>query len=126
MKICITAAGQGLDAHVDERFGRAPFFVIVDSESMQHETIRNPAMDAGQGAGIAAAQSIAQQGVRALLTGFVGPKAYSALQAAGIQIFDGLSGTMDVRAAFKQYADGLLSQCKGANARKGVPGRGRS
>ena len=62
----------------------------------------------------------------AVLTGFVGPKAYSALQAAGIKIFDGLSGSMDVRAALKQYADGLLSQCSGANARKGVQGRGRS
>jgi predicted Fe-Mo cluster-binding NifX family protein len=126
MKICITASGQGLEASVDERFGRAPFFVIVDTESMQHETIVNPAIDAGQGAGIAAAQGIARRGVEALLTGFVGPKAYAALDAAGIRIFDGLSSTMNVRTTLKQHTDGLLHQCSSANARKGIPGQGRS
>ena len=99
---------------------------MIDSENMKHETIKNPAMDAGQGASIAAAQSVARQGVETLLTGFVGPKAYPALQAAGIRIFNGLNSTMDVRTALKQHTDGLLLQCSGANARKGIPGRGPS
>jgi len=126
MKICITASGHGLDARVDERFGRAPFFVLVDPDTMQHETIANPAMDAGQGAGIAAAQSVAQKGVNAVLTGFVGPKAYAALQAAGIAIYDGLSAGMEVKTAVKNYSDGLLRRSTGAQARKGSPVRGRS
>lgn len=126
MKICITASGHGMDARVDERFGRAPFFVIVDPETLQHETIANPAMDAEQGAGIAAAQGIAKQGVNAVLTGFVGPKAYAALQAAGITIYDGLSASMDVKTALKNHTDGLLRRSTGAQARRGLPGRGRS
>ncbi len=126
MKICITASGQGLNARADERFGRAPFFVIVDSETMQHETIMNPAMDAQQGAGIAAAQAIAQKGVKVLLTGFVGPKAYVALQAAGITIFDGIVSSIDIRTALKLHTDGILHQCSSANARNGASGRGGS
>ena len=100
--------------------------MIIDSETMKYETIKKPAMDAGKGAGIAVAQSVARQGVGTLLTGFVGPKAYSGLQAAGIQIFDGLNSTIDVRTALKQNTDGLLLQCSGVNARKGIPGRSRS
>ena len=99
--------------------------MIIDSETMKYETIKKPAMDAGKGAGIAVAQSVARQGVGTLLTGFVGPKAYSGLQAAGIQIFDGLN-TMDVWTALKQHTDRLLLQCSGVNARKGIPDRGHS
>lgn len=126
MKICITASGQGLEARVDERFGRAPFFVIIDAETMQHETITNPAIDAAQGAGIAATQELAQNGVNALLTGFVGPKAYAALQSAGIALFGEISSSMNVRAALKQHTDGMLRPCSAAHARKGLPGLGRS
>jgi predicted Fe-Mo cluster-binding NifX family protein len=126
MKICITASGPGMNARIDERFGRAPFFVMVDSETLQHETITNPAMDAEQGAGIAAAQGVAKQGVNAVLTGFVGPKAYAALQAANITIYDGLSASMDVKTALKNYSDGLLRQSTGAQSRRGSAGRGRS
>lgn len=126
MKICITASGHGMDARVDERFGRAPFFVIVDPDTMQQETITNPAMDAEQGAGIAAAQGVAQKGVNAVLTGFVGPKAYAALQSAGIAIYDGLSADMDVKTAVKNYTDGLIRRSTGAQSRRGFSGRGRS
>lgn len=126
MKICITASGPGMNARVDERFGRAPFFVIVDSETLQHETVANPAMDAEQGAGIAAAQGVAKHGVNAVLTGFVGPKAYAALQAAGIAIYDGISAGMDVKTALKNYSDGLLRRSTGAQARRGSAGRGRA
>lgn len=100
--------------------------MIIDSENMKQETIKNPAMDAGHGAGTAVAQRVARQGVGMLLPGFVGPKAYSAQQATGIQIFDGLNSTMDVRTALKQHTDGFLLQRSGTNARKGIPGRSSS
>lgn len=92
MKICITSSGPNLDDSVDPRFGRCEYFIILDMDSMQFESIVNPSISAGGGAGIQSAQLVADKGVEAVLTGNAGPNAYSALQAAGINIVVGLSG----------------------------------
>ena len=94
MKICATSTGNSLDAQIDPRFGRCAYLVIVDSETMQFEAIPNIAAGAAGGAGIQAAQIIASKGVRLLLTGNVGPKAFQALAAAGIEIVTGAFGTV--------------------------------
>lgn len=62
MKVCVTAGASGLDAPMDPRFGRSPFFVIVDTESMSENSIANTNVDAASGAGIQAAQDIAREG----------------------------------------------------------------
>ena len=51
--------------------------------------------DPSQGAGIQASQMLAGQGVQAVITGHVGPKAWSALQAANIQVFAVTGGTAE-------------------------------
>ena len=78
MKICVSAVANSLDAQLDPRFGRCPYFVIVDLESMQFEAIPNDASGAMGGAGIQAAQTIAGKGVTVLITGNVGPNAFQA------------------------------------------------
>ncbi|HHF58340.1 MAG TPA: dinitrogenase iron-molybdenum cofactor biosynthesis protein [candidate division WOR-3 bacterium] len=103
MKIAITAQGKDLKAPVDFRFGRCPYFVIVDTDSMEFEAYENPAMMAPGGAGIQAAQFVASLGVTHVLTGEVGPNAYPALMAAGIQVITGIQGTVEeVVKAFKE------------------------
>lgn len=94
MKVCASAVASSLDAQVDPRFGRCPYLVIVDSETMQFEAIPNVASGAMGGAGIQAAQTIASKGVKVLITGNVGPNAFQALSAAGIEIVIGASGTV--------------------------------
>ena len=101
MKICVSAVANSLDAQLDPRFGRCPYFVIVDSESMQFEAIPNMASGATGGAGIQAAQIIANKGVKVVITGNVGPNAFQALSAAGIKIVTGVFGT--VREAVEKY-----------------------
>jgi len=54
MRICISATANSLDAPVDPRFGRCPYFIIVDLETMQFEAVPNPASGAMGGAGIQA------------------------------------------------------------------------
>ena len=93
MIICITSTGKNLEAPIDPRFGRCSFFLIVDSETLQFETIQNVAANAVGGAGIQATQIIAKKGVNLLLTRNVGPKAFQALSSAGIKIFTGESKT---------------------------------
>jgi predicted Fe-Mo cluster-binding NifX family protein len=108
MKICVSAAANSLDAPIDPRFGRCPYFVIVDSETMQFEAVPNMASGAMGGAGIQAAQTIANKGTKVLITGNVGPNAFQALSAAGIKIVTGASGT--VREVVEKYKRGELSE----------------
>jgi predicted Fe-Mo cluster-binding NifX family protein len=104
MKICVSATGNSLDAQVDPRFGRCSYFLVVDPETMQFEAISNEALGAMGGAGIQAAQAIANTGAEVLITGNVGPNAFQALSAAGIKIVTGISGT--VREAVEKYKKG--------------------
>jgi predicted Fe-Mo cluster-binding NifX family protein len=104
MKICVSAASNSLDAPVDPRFGRCPYFIIVDLETMQFEAIPNVASNAMGGAGIQAAQTIAGRGVKVLITGNIGPKAFQALSSAGIRIITGVYGT--VREVVEKYRRG--------------------
>jgi predicted Fe-Mo cluster-binding NifX family protein len=121
MKICVSAASNRMDSPIDPRFGRCPYFVIVDSENMQFEVIQNMASGATGGAGIQAAQTIAGKGVKVLITGNVGPNAFQALSAAGIKIVTGASGT--VREVVERYKRGELSET-GAPTVKGHFGMG--
>ena len=86
MKICVTSQGDNLEAKVDPRFGRCPYFIIVDPETKEFEAIANPNIQALSGAGIQSAQLVAGKGVEAILTGNVGPNAFQTLQAAGIKV----------------------------------------
>jgi predicted Fe-Mo cluster-binding NifX family protein len=87
MKIAITTVAGNLDSPFDPRFGHVANFVIVDTETEEWEAYPNPALNATGGAGIQAAQFIAGHGVKAVISGDFGPKAYSALAAGGIQMF---------------------------------------
>jgi len=108
MKICVSAASNSLDAPVDPRFGRCPYFIIVDLETMQFEAIPNVASNAVGGAGIQAAQTIAGRGVKVLITGNIGPNAFQALSSAGIRIITGVYGT--VREVVERYRRGELKE----------------
>lgn len=105
MKLCITSSGNSLDDSMDPRFGRCRYFIIADTESTQFEAVQNTAASAGGGAGIKAAQLVANKGVEAVLTGNVGPNAYDTLTAAGIRIVVGLTG-ITARQAVEGFKEG--------------------
>ncbi|HUU38810.1 MAG TPA: NifB/NifX family molybdenum-iron cluster-binding protein [Candidatus Desulfaltia sp.] len=85
-KICVTAKGPDLEAEIDPNFGRAAYFLIVDSKTLEFKSFENPHSQAGHGAGIQSAQFVAGQGVSAVLTGQVGPNARQVLDSAGIRV----------------------------------------
>ncbi len=114
MKIAITCDGQDLKSPVDARFGRAMGFIIYDLDSGEFVFLNNRvSLDASQGAGIQAARAVIDAGVGALVTGNVGPKAYTALNAAGVHVFTGARGT--VWDAVEDYRSGVLCEATGAN-----------
>jgi len=102
MNIAITATGPSLDANVDPRFGRCPYFLIVDTDTLKFEAVENSNVMLGGGAGIQSAQLMAEKGVQSVLTGNCGPNAYQTLSAAGIGVIIGCSGAAaDVVEQFK-------------------------
>jgi predicted Fe-Mo cluster-binding NifX family protein len=107
MKIAITTGGTDLDAPVDPRFGRAQRFLIYDTEANDFALVDNAQnLQAPQGAGIQSGRTVAQAGVKAVLTGHCGPKAYQVLAAAGIDVCVGAQGT--VREAIEAWRTGAL------------------
>jgi len=107
MKICITSTGPALDSEMDPRFGRCQYFIIVDPDTLAFEAAENPNLGAAGGAGIQSAQFISNKGVEAVITGQVGPNAFTTLQAAGIKILTGASGK--VREVLDKYQKGQIS-----------------
>lgn len=93
MKIIVTATGPTWTDSVDMRFGRAKYFLVVDTDADECQAVDNQQnLNAVQGAGIQAGQQVAGLGVSAVVTGNVGPKAYRVLSAAGIKVFIAKAG----------------------------------
>jgi len=115
VKIAVSSVGKTLDSQVDQRFGRCPYFLIVDSETLDFDVMTNAAAGAMGGAGIQAAQSIVGTGVKAVITGNVGPNAFQTLSAAGKVIIVGASGT--VKEAIEQFKRGELHETKTSTVR---------
>ncbi len=113
MKIAITSTGTTLDNDVDSRFGRCPYFIIVDPETLEYEFIDNAAAQAGGGAGVSAAQLIVSKGVEAVLTGNCGPNAYQVLSPAGIKVITGVTGL--VRDVIEDYKEERFKESAEAN-----------
>jgi len=114
MKICVTSGESGLDAPVDPRFGRCPFFVVVETEDMTAESVPNSSAGASGGAGIQAAQVVARLGVTALITGNVGPNALQTLSSAGIDVYQHLGGS--VRESVERFKRGDLQKITSPSA----------
>ena len=102
MKIAISTTMPELDADIDPRFGRCPYFITVDPETLEFEAMDNSNARLSRGAGVFAAYMIIGKGVEAVLTGNCGPNAHQVLSAAGIKTVTGVSGkAKDVIEAYK-------------------------
>ena len=108
MKIAITALGSDLQAQVDPRFGRAQYFIIIDTETMEYEAVSNSSMNAAHGAGIQSAQLMSSKNVTAIITGNVGPNAHQTLNAANIKIFQ--SDKTTVKQAIEKFKNNELKE----------------
>lgn len=115
MRIGIPATDKTLESQVDARFGRCPYFVIVDMETDEVKAIPNAASRASGGAGIQAAQKLVDEGVEAIIGANFGPNAFLTLSHGGIKIFNG-SGT--ISAVIEQFKKGELQELSDSNVPK--------
>jgi predicted Fe-Mo cluster-binding NifX family protein len=114
MKIAFSTSGTTLDAPLDNRFGRAPRFLIYDLDNKSFDVVDNrQSLDSAQGAGIQSAETVARQGVKALVSGHCGPKAFRVLQAAGVKIYN--SDATTVSDALEKYISGTLAEAGSAD-----------
>ncbi len=119
MKIVITAAGVALDAPLDRRFGRAHTFLVIDMESGSLEVVDNrQSLEAAQGAGIQAAETVIRSGAQGLITGHCGPKAFRVLTAAGVKVYH--SGAATVAEALREFREGKLAEARSADVEEGA------
>ncbi|NLH41348.1 MAG: dinitrogenase iron-molybdenum cofactor biosynthesis protein [Planctomycetes bacterium] len=111
MKVAVSSQGRTLDSQVDPRFGRAAYFLLVETETLEFTAIENAG---GQGgAGIAAGKIVIDAGAQAVLTGNCGPNAERTLRAGNVRLFTDVTGT--VAEAVERFKNGTLVEASGPN-----------
>ena len=114
MKVVITSLGETIDSPVDQRFGRARYFILTDTDSEEWSVFDNKQnLQAAQGAGIQAGQTVIDLGANVLVTGHCGPKAYATLAAGDVAIYSGATGT--VKEAVTAFKNGELEKSDNAD-----------
>ena len=114
MKIAITSMGAKLEDKVDPRFGRCHYFILFDTKTNKFEAAENTGAQGMGGVGIQSGQIMADKRVETVLTGSCGPNAFQTLQAAGIKVITGASGT--VQEAIDKFKSGDYKVVSQANA----------
>lgn len=117
MRIAISTGGRDLSQFVDERFGRCSYFMFCDSEDPQStaEYKDNPALSGTGGAGIAAAEFVANEKAEILITGRLGPNALRVIEAGNIPAFTA-SESMTISEAIMAWTAGNLVKISEAGA----------
>jgi predicted Fe-Mo cluster-binding NifX family protein len=110
MKIAISSMGENLESEVDTKFGRCPYFLIVeieDKEVKNVKAIENTAAGQMGGAGITAAEIVANEKVDAVISANLGPRALSVFEQFGIKIYQGQGIIKDV---IQKFIEGELTE----------------
>jgi predicted Fe-Mo cluster-binding NifX family protein len=87
MKIAIPVDEKMMTSTICQSFGRAPYFLVYDTESKESNFVDNSAAVSQGGAGIKAAQSLIDSKVNVLLTPRCGENAAEVLSTASIKIY---------------------------------------
>jgi len=114
MRVAVTAQGPTPDSLIDPRFGRARYLIVVDTDTGEHAAVDNVVnLNAAQGAGIQTGKKVVEWKAQAVITGHVGPKAFSVLSAGRVAVYTGAAGT--VTQAVEQFKAGSLQRTQSAD-----------
>jgi len=90
MKIAISSQSEDINGDISDVFGRCPYFIIVEIEGkkiIKTEAIKNESVDQMSGAGVSAAQMIAEKNVDAIISKNMGPRAMDVLNQFNITFY---------------------------------------
>ena len=107
MKVAISADGKGLESTVHQRFGRCPFFLLVETDDMTVDVLENRHADLSTGAGIQAAGMLVSNGAKAVITGNCGPKAMQVFAETGVPAILNQHGV--IREVVEKFKNGSLA-----------------
>lgn len=110
VKVAVSVKSNNLNSEVSDIFGRSPYFIIaeiVDGKIEKTEIIENKSTDQMGGAGISAAQLIAEKDVKNVIIGNIGPRASDILSQFNIAIYYGKGVAKDV---LQQFIEGKLKR----------------
>ncbi len=92
MKVAISSTGEKLTDNISEFFGRCPYFVIVEIDNQEigeMKVFKNENENQTGGAGILAAQFLAEKNINAVIARSVGPRAMDVLEQFNIGMYEG-------------------------------------
>ncbi|MHA2304928.1 MAG: NifB/NifX family molybdenum-iron cluster-binding protein [Candidatus Hodarchaeales archaeon] len=93
--IALPSDGKELSQPFASVFGRCTNFVIIDSTNRSiTNSFSNKGRNASGGAGIQAAQTLIDQEIDVVIAPRLGPNAWNVLKGAGIEVYSGISGTL--------------------------------
>ncbi|NLP48228.1 MAG: dinitrogenase iron-molybdenum cofactor biosynthesis protein [Clostridiales bacterium] len=107
MKIAIPANEKDINTEVSASFGRAPYYLIHDTQSGENTFIENTAAQAAGGAGIKAAQLVVDSGAKVALSPRLGQNAADVLKNSGVEIYK--SNDKSLKDNIEDFAAGKLS-----------------
>lgn len=93
MKIAIPTDEKTLASNVCPSFGRAPYFLFYDLDTKENFFLDNSALASQGGAGIKAAQVIADNGISVLITPRCGDNAEEVLHKSEVMVYKSIQGT---------------------------------
>lgn len=106
--IAFTTLENTENARIDGRFGRCQYFALMGDDGKITFVPNGVEQSPDHGAGIQAAQKVADSGAKTVITGHVGPKAFAALERLGIVAYEGASGTIET--AHQAFKSGQLTK----------------
>lgn len=109
MRIGICASNETTDSLVADRFARAEFYAVYDSETLQFKFYNNTAKFEGSGAGGKAVKVLGDLEVEIVLVPELGPKAIDALKIFEIKSYQYEQGKT-VREALYEFFEKKLPE----------------
>lgn len=91
MIVAIPSDKESLDSAICVSFGRAPFYCLFNTETLQNSFLVNSAAESPGGAGIKAAQLLVDNKADLLITFRCGENAAKVLEPAGVKLFKALN-----------------------------------
>ena len=88
MKICISSTGNTIEySNIDTTIHRCTFFLIVDTKTNSQKAIYNTIRESPSEIGAMVGQIVANEGIDAVITTDIGPRAFEIFKRYGIKVY---------------------------------------
>ena len=116
MKLAFPVSEKSLDANIHKIFGKAPYYLIYNTNSKEMDYLDHRAVVAQGGAGVRAAQVLADNGIKVIITLQCGENAEKILRNAEVLVYKAIPGSVKENTeAFEQNQLNLLDEFKQRN-----------